>query len=461
MRFLWMPAQLLVFALVSATAWPPVPAAFAAEAVPIFAPNVASFTLANGMQVVVVPDRRGPVVNHMVWYKAGSSDEPRGKSGIAHFLEHLMFKGTRLHPGNEFSSKIAAVGGTENASTSYDYTNYFQTVSKENLGLMMSYEADRMQNLVLTDAVVLPERDVIMEERRSRTDNSPGARLGEAMMAALYQNGPYSTPVIGWMHEMAELSREDAIAWYNQFYTPNNAILVIAGDVTVEEVRGLAEATYGKVPRRAEPPPRKHAREPEPQASRMLTLSDARVTQPSMQRSYLAPSYVTGPENDALALDLLADILGSSSQSRFYKTLVLDKKIAASAGAFFGGGSLDESSFGVSATPRGETTLTELAAAIDEILTAVKEQGVTEEEVALAKRRVLAASIFRQDSQGGIARTFASGLAIGLSIKDVQEWPARIQTVTADDIKSVANKYLIPRRAVTGYLVGDPPPARL
>ncbi|MFO1184344.1 MAG: pitrilysin family protein [Bauldia sp.] len=442
-------------------AFAPAASLHGADAVPIFAPNVSSFTLANGMEVVVVPDHRGPVINHMVWYRVGSSDEVRGKSGIAHFLEHLMFKGTKAHPGGEFSTKVAAVGGVENASTSYDYTNYFQTVSKEYLPLMMELEADRMQNLVLTDAVVLPERDVVMEERRSRTDNSPGARLSEAVTAALYQNGPYGTPVIGWLHEMAQMTREDAVAWYNQYYTPNNAILVIAGDITPDEVRRLAEATYGKVPRRAEPPPRKHAREPEPQASRTLTLSDARVTQPSMQRSYLAPSYVTGPEKDALALDLLADILGSGSQSRFYKTLVLDKKIAASAGAFYSGNSLDEARFGISATPRGDTTLGDLTAALDEMIAAVIDKGVTEDELALAKRRVLAASIYQQDSQGGIARAFASSLAIGLTLKDVQEWPQRIQTVTAADIQAAAKKYLIVRRSVTGYLVGDPPPARI
>ncbi len=230
-----------------------------AAGAPVVAPDATSFTLDNGLQVVVIPAHGAPVVTQMIWYKAGAADEVPGKSGIAHFLEHLMFKGTKIHAAGEFSAKVSEIGGDENAFTSSDYTAYYQTVAKENLPIVMAFEADRMENLVLTDEVVLPERQVILEERRSRTDNDPGSQLNEAMGAALFQNSHYGIPVIGWEHEMQGLTKDDAVAWYDRYYTPNNAILVIAGDVTVDEVKKLAADTFaqGTAPRRARrTPPR-------------------------------------------------------------------------------------------------------------------------------------------------------------------------------------------------------------
>src|SRR5215204_96641 len=212
----------------------------------------ASFTLDNGLQVLVIPDRRTPVVTQMIWYKVGSADETPGKSGLAHFLEHLMFKGTAKHPAGEFSQTVLKIGGNENAFTSTDYTGYFQRVPREQLGKMMEFEADRMTGLILKDENVLPERDVVLEEYNMRVANSPDARLSEQLMAALYLNHPYGRPVIGWRHEIEKLNREEALAFYKRFYTPNNAVLVIAGDVSTDEIRTLAEATYGKIAKVAE-----------------------------------------------------------------------------------------------------------------------------------------------------------------------------------------------------------------
>src|SRR5499433_2614456 len=205
----------------------------------------ATFTLPNGLQVLVIQDHRTPVVTQMVWYKVGSADETPGKSGLAHFLEHLMFKGTAKHPAGEFSHTVLRIGGNENAFTSYDYTGFFQRVPRDQLGKMMEFEADRMTGLILKDENVLPERDVVLEEYNMRVANNPEARLNEQIMAALYLNHPYGRPVIGWHHEIEKLSREDALAFYRRFYAPNNAILVVAGDVTVDEVKKLATATYG------------------------------------------------------------------------------------------------------------------------------------------------------------------------------------------------------------------------
>ncbi len=419
------------------------------------APDATSFTLANGIEVVVIPDHRAPVVTHMVWYKAGAADEVPGKSGIAHFLEHLMFKGTTNHPAGEFSAKVNEIGGNENAFTTDDVTAYHQNVARQHLGLMMEYEADRMANLVLTDEAVLPERDVILEERRSRTDNDPGAQLNEAVAAALFQNSRYGIPTIGWLHEMAGLTRDDAIAWYDRYYTPNNAVVVVAGDVTDDEVRKLAEATYGNVPRRAEPPPRVRIAEPPPLAARTVTLADPRVTQPTLQRSYLVPSYVSGEKGEGEALDVLAEILGGGTTSRLYRQLVVDKGTATAAGAYYRGTAFDETRLVVYGVPRGDgVALQGLAADIDAVIADLVANGVTDDELARAKRRMIAGTIYAQDNHAALARVFGQALAIGQSMDDVRAWPAAVEAVTAEEVVAAAKKNLDIRRSVTGYLVG-------
>ena len=315
-------------------------------------PDVAHFSLANGLQVVVIPDHRTPVVTHMVWYKVGSADETPGKSGLAHFLEHLMFKGTKKNPQGLFSQTVATIGGQENAFTASDYTAYFQRVARDRLKTMMEFEADRMTGLALTDDVVKPELNVVLEEQNMRVANNPGARLGEQMEAALYLNHPYGRPVIGWRKEIEQLNREEALAFYRRFYTPNNAILVVAGDVTADEVKTLAEETYGKVARVTEIAPRVRPQEPVHEAVRTVTLADPRVSQPSVQRYYLAPSYTTAKPGESEALDVLSHIMGRGSNSRLYQALVVDKAIAVNAGAGYSGSALDDTRIYVSGTPK-------------------------------------------------------------------------------------------------------------
>ena len=250
---------------------------------PAQGPAVHESKLNNGMDIVVIPDHRAPVVTHMVWYRNGSADDPRGKSGIAHFLEHLMFKGTKKNPQGKFSEMIADFGGQENAFTSNDYTAYFQRVAKDHLSVCMDYEADRMTGLVLTDEIVAPERDVVLEERRMRTDSDPSDQLNEAVQAALFSHHPYGTPIIGWGHEIESLGRDDALSYYNRFYTPENAILVVAGDVEPDQVNALAQQIYGAIPARGEAPKRFRPQEPEPRAHRLVTLADEKVEQPTYQ----------------------------------------------------------------------------------------------------------------------------------------------------------------------------------
>jgi zinc protease len=421
-------------------------------------PAVEHFTLANGLDVVVIPDNRSPVVTHMIWYRVGSADEELGKSGLAHFLEHLMFKGTAKNPAGIFSRTLATLGGQENAFTSSDYTAYFQRVTRDHLEKVMDFEADRMTGLVLTDAVVLPEREVVLEERRMRTDNDPSAQLAEAMQAALFVNHPYGHPVIGWEQEMRKLNREEALAFYRRFYAPNNAIVVVAGDVTPGDIRALAEKTYGAVPRNDAIQTRARPLEPDARASRRVVLADQRVAQPSLSRYYLVPSYRTAKAGEAEALDVLAHVIGAGTLSRLYRALVIEKPIAVSAGAWYGGTSFDATRFGVAATPRPGVSLDELESAIDAVVAEVAANGVTDQEIARAKTRLVADTIYSWDDQFTLARVYGSALANGLSVETVRGWPDRIRAVTAQAVQDAARDFLDMHRAVTGYLIKQPAP---
>jgi zinc protease len=421
-------------------------------------PEVADFTLANGLELVVIPDHRAPVVTHMIWYKVGAADETPGKSGLAHFLEHLMFKGTAKNPTGKFSQVVARIGGQENAFTSQDYTGYYQRVASDQLNTVMEFEADRMTGLQLTDAVVLPERNVILEEQNQRIGNNPRARLGEQIDAALYLNNPYGKPVIGWRHEMEELSRDDAIGFYRRFYAPNNAVVVIAGDVDPAKARALAEETYGKVPRHGNIAPRLRAQEPPPVAARTLTLADPRAEIPTLQREYLVPSFASGKNGESMALEVLAHILGSGSNSRLYLGLVVDKQVAVAANAWYDASTLDLSKFTIGGSPRPGVTLPQLEAETDAIIAQVIEKGVTAEELERAKTRLIADAVYAQDNQASMARWYGTALTTGASVNDVKNWPDRIRAVTAEQVQAAARQWLDKRRSVTGYLIKDVSP---
>ena len=420
--------------------------------------EIADFTLGNGLELVVIPDHRAPVVTHMIWYKVGAADETPGKSGIAHFLEHLMFKGTAKNPAGRFSQVVARLGGQENAFTAQDYTGYYQRVPSEQLKTVMEFEADRMTGLQLTDEVVLPERNVILEEQSQRIGNNPRARLGEQIDAALYLNHPYGKPVIGWRHEMEQLSRDDAIGFYRRFYAPNNAVVVIAGDVDPARARVLAEETYGQVARHSSIGPRVRAQEPRPVAVRSLTLADARVEMPAMQREYLVPSFTTAKRGESEALEVLGHILGSGSNSRLYRSLVVDKQVAVAADAWYDSNALDQSKFAVHGAPRPGITLPQLEAEIDAVIAQVIDKGVTDEELERTKTRLIADAVYAQDNQASMARWYGTALTTGATVNDVRRWPDRIRAVTADQVRDAARQWLDKRRSVTGYLIKDVSP---
>lgn len=417
------------------------------------------FKLDNGMQVVVIPDHRAPVVTHMVWYRVGAADETRGVSGIAHFLEHLMFKSTEKIPVGEFSKIVGRLGGQDNAFTGHDATSYFQRIAKDRLKTMMEMEADRMVNLRLDEKEVLTERDVILEERRSRIENNPSAILDEQMSATLYQNHPYGTPVIGWNHEIAKLSRDDAMTFYKRYYAPNNAILVVSGDVTVDEVKALASATYGKIPANgAVGATRARAIEPPQRAARRLAISDARAGNYSLHRYYQAPSYVTAKPGEAEALDLMMKIAASGATSRLYKKLVVETKSASSAGGDYSGYGLDGGTISLYAVAADGVPLETVEALVDGVFDDVAKNGVTERELERAKSSYLADYIFESDNQATLARRYGWALSVGRTVGDVEGWPDAISKVTVDQVKQVAREYLDARGSVTGYLTPDKQP---
>ena len=417
--------------------------------------EVTSFKLKNGMEVVVIPDHRAPVVTHMVWYKVGAADEPQGKAGIAHLLEHLMFKGTPKYPDGAFSRIVRANGGDENAFTTQDYTAYYQRVMKDRLPLVMELEADRMQNLQLTDENVLPERAVVQEERRERTDNEPSGLLAEQLDAALYTAHPYGKPVIGWMPEVANLTRQDAMDFYASHYEPGNAILIVAGDVTPEEVKTLAERYYGPLENKRQVPERRRVVEPEPNAERRVIMRDARVSTPSWQRQYLAPSARQLPQREELALSILAEIVGGGNQSRLYQQLNVQKKIAAFAGAWYSADYLDSGTFGVYASPNSGVSLEDTEKAVDDILEDVATKGITQEELDRSRNAVIASAVYLLDSQDALARLFGTALATGQTVDDIKNWERDLASVTVEDVNKAARDVLDKRASVTGILLPE------
>ena len=417
--------------------------------------QVTGFTLDNGLQVVVIEDHRAPVVTNMLWYRAGSADERPGVSGVAHFLEHLLFKGTdTLEPG-EFSATVAANGGRDNAFTSYDYTGYYQRVAADRLDLMMQMESDRMVNLRLDAEDILTERDVVIEERNQRVENSPGALFREQMDAVQYFNHRYGVPVIGWRHEMETLTLDDALEYYRTYYAPNNAILVVAGDAKPDAVKALAEKYYGVIPANPDLPDRARPSEPPQTTERRMTYSDPRVAQPYVTRSYLAPERNPGDQRPAAALTLLAEVLGGSQTSVLNQELQFRRKQVVYAGAWYSGVSLDTTTFNLTVVPVPGVALEEAEAALDETLAAFIETGVDSDQLDRIKMQLRASQIYARDDVERLANRYGRALSSGLTVADIQEWPEILQSVSEEEIVEAARTVFDKRRSVTGWLMTE------
>jgi zinc protease len=417
-----------------------------------FDEQVSTFALDNGMEVVVIEDHRAPVVVHMMWYRAGSADEQPGVSGVAHFLEHLLFKATDNMEAGEFSKTVAANGGSDNAFTSYDYTAYFQRVASDRLELMMQMEADRMVNLRLTEADILTEREVIIEERNQRTENDPNALFGEQASAALYMNHRYGVPVIGWRHEMETLELPDTLEYYEQFYAPNNAILIVAGDVTPQEVKEMAERHYG--PLKANPvlEPRARPQEPVHNVERRLVFEDPRVSQPYVRRSYLAPERDSEDQKTAAALMLGANLLGDGQTSFMTQKLQFEDKTAVFATAYYRGTSLDDTSFTTIVVPVPGVSLSEAEAQMDAVLEEFMETPIDQAHLARIKSQMRASRIYAKDNVQGLANSYGRALTSGLTIADILAWPDVVESITEEDIKSAMRTVLNNKSSVTGWL---------
>ncbi len=425
---------------------------------PVWGEPVAEFSLNNGLKIVVIEDHRAPVVTQMIWYKTGRADETVGQSGIAHFFEHLMFKGTDTVAPGAFSAIVAANGGSDNAFTSDDYTAYYQRVPVAQLGEMMRLEADRMANLNLSEENVATELQVILEERGQRVDSDPSALFREQMTAAQYLNHPYSVPVIGWLHEMKQLSRDKSLDFYARHYAPNNAVLVVAGDVSPEKVYELAKQNYGPLKPSETLPPRIRPTEPPQLAARRLTMADARVAQPYILRSYLAPERNAGDQKQAAALTILAEVLGgSSTTSVLPRALQFDSQVAVYSGASYDGTSVDPTTFTLVVVPSAGVSMTDAEEAMDATLAEFMETGVEAADLARIKTQVRAAEIYARDDAGDLAGKYGAALAVGLSVQDVQDWPKVLDSVTEADVMAAARSLLIAQQSVTGWLETEAP----
>lgn len=417
------------------------------------ATEITTHTLDNGLEIVVLEDHRAPVVVHTLWYKVGAADEPQGNSGIAHFLEHLMFKATDTLEAGEFSRTVAANGGSDNAFTAYDYTGYIQRIAADRLELVMQMEASRMDGLALVPEDIPTERAVVIEERNQRIENSPGALFGEQRRAAQYLAHPYGTPIIGWKHEAHALTLEDAKAFYAAHYGPNNAVLVVAGDADPAEVIRLAEKHYGVIPANPAIQPRDRVDEPPQLAERRLIMEDPRVSNPYVVRTYLAPERDPGAQEKAAALTMLAEVLGGSgATSALGQKLQFERQVALSTSAFYSGLSLDDTTFTLAIVPTADVTLDEAEAALDQAVAEFLDEGVDPEQLERIKMQIRAGQIYAADNIGSKGRRYGAAIASGLTVEDVTAWPDILQAVTGDDIIAAGRAVFQRQNAVTGWL---------
>ena len=440
--------------------------AFAQPAPADDGPKIKSFTLENGLRVMLVPDFRSPVVVHMVWYDVGAVDEPAGQSGIAHMLEHMMFKGTDDVPPGEFSKRVAKLGGQDNAFTSQDYTAYYQKIARNNLAKVVELEADRMANLNISDAHFQPERDVILEERSTRVDNKPISLFFEKFNKHHFPEHPYGDPVIGWRDEIKNYTLENAVDWYNTHYRPENAIAVFAGALAEEEAKWLARHAYGNIKNgdinnKRENTSSRADITPTPlfDAPKRFTHTDPRTQLPLFVRSYRAPSLQAGIAGgdpatlkEAAALTVLADVLGGGLTSRLYKTLVMEKKLADSARASYRPVQRYEASFSVVAQPHDGVEVKKIEQAVDGVLEKFLRDGITPDALKRAKMQAKSGDVFARDDLFEAAYRLGRWLTVGGTAAQYQNWLSSIEAVTAQDVQQMAEKVLTLKQSTTGIL---------
>lgn len=415
------------------------------------APLFEQFTLSNGLEVIFIPNHRVPAVSHMIIVKAGGADDPQGKSGLAHYLEHLMFKGTKKVPDGEYSKRIEALGGQFNAFTSTDMTGYYVNIAKEHLPVVMELEADRMQSLLPPLEAFKPERDVIIEERVSRTDNQPMALLDEQIAATLYQHHPYRIPIIGWLHEMKTLTAEDAKAFYDRHYYAANMVLVVAGDMTRDEIETLANRYYGGMKKR-ELAPRNWTQEPPHRAAKRIAMSHPQVQQTRWRRVYLAPSLVSGQVRRAIPLELLAQWLGGGVTGQLYRELVIEQKLATAASASYSSLSRGPAEFTIAVTPAAGISQQQVELAVNAVLHRARTTLMSKPDMERVKTLLKAQAVYAQDGLQQIAYYVAYLRALDLPLDYYTQWSDKVDAVMASQIRSAARAVFRPEQSVTATL---------
>ena len=427
-----------------------------AHAKELKATDTHEFMLSNGMKVIVKEDHRAPTVAHMVWYKAGSIDEVNGKTGVAHVLEHMMFKGTKkLKPG-DFSKQVAAVGGRDNAFTSKDYTAYFQQIEKSHLEKMMALESDRMANLQIREDEFAKEIQVVMEERRLRTDDQASAIVYEQLVAAAFINSPYRNPIIGWMDDLKNMTYQDALEWYQDWYAPNNAVLVVSGDVEPNEVHALAQKYYGAIPAKKIKDRKPQQEIPQIGARRIQVKAPAE--NPDITFAWKVPKVESADIKliDPYALSVLAGILDGHANSRLNRKLVRDLRLADSVDASYGMTGRGPQLFGISASPAKGKTIADIEKYVRLILSEIRQSGVTDAELNRVKSQLLSSQIYKRDSIFAQAMEIGMSEMNGISWKYLDEILFNIQAVTSSDIQKVVEKYFVDDALTVAILEPQP-----
>jgi zinc protease len=421
--------------------------------------EIQEFKLTNGMKVIVQEDKRAPVVVSQVWYRAGALDEVNGKTGVAHVLEHMMFKGTKRVPAGQFSRQIAAAGGKENAFTGQDYTCYFQQLEKSHLPLAMKLEADRMANLVITDEEFAKEIKVVMEERRWRTEDKPQSRVNEQFQSTAFKAHPYARPVVGWMNDLENMTAADAREWYNNWYAPNNATLVVVGDVKAQEVLKLAKLHFGKL-KAKKLPARKPQTEPQQMGERRLVVK-APGKLPYLAMGFHTPTLVDNPDADQAwepyALDVLAGVLSGNDSARLNQKLVRETSVALDVGAGYDSTSRGRQAlFELVATPAEGKTVADVEAALIAQIELIKTGGVTQQELDRVKAAVIASDVYQRDSMFYQAMQIGQLETMNYSWRLLKDYPEKLKAVTSEQIQAVTKKYLIKDNMTVATL--DPQP---
>jgi len=415
---------------------------------------VENFTLENGLEVVVLPNHRIPAVSQMLWFRVGAGDDPPGKSGLAHFHEHAMFLGTLKHPAHAYAETIARQGGQQNAFTSADSTAYYIDIAKEQLPLAMEMESDRLRGLAASDDDIVKEKQVIIEERRMRIENNPSALLSEQVAAALFRNHPYHMPIIGWMHEMDGLTKDDVMNFHRTWYHPNNAILILSGDITAAEAKPLVRKYYGDLPK-AVLPERNWKTEPPQNTERRITLHHKNVKQPQWERTYAVASAAYGKKEQALPLFMLAELMGSGKSSRLYRALVVEQKLATEIDVDYSGFTRGPGEFEISAVPQSGIDRNTLEEAVDRELALILKSGFSEKEITRARNLLKSESIYARDGLSSMAHILGTLLTIGLDRDYFIRWPEMIEAVTPEQIATAAKDALIPNQSVTAWLLPE------